>query len=157
MKSSVKGKNHELDKIDTKLIMLLQESSETPYVILGRKIGISSSAVHKRIKRLISRGAIERFIAVVNPQALGKKLKAFVGISTSPGACAKVIEELKRRPEILEIHEIAGEHDLFTKIITKDTLELNKILHEMDNIPGVTTTRTLVVLKTEKESISISP
>jgi len=156
MKSRLKSENFELDEIDIKLLKLLQESSEIPYAALGRKLGISSSGVHKRVKRLIARGVIERFAAIVSSTALGKRLKAFVGISTSPGTCTKVIEELKRRPEILEIHEIAGEHDLFTKIITKDTIELNKILHEIDSIPGVTTTRTLVVLKTEKESVSVS-
>jgi Lrp/AsnC family leucine-responsive transcriptional regulator len=146
-----------VDEVDRKLLKLLQENSEIPYSVLGRKLGISSSGVHKRVKRLLERGVIERFAAIVKPQALGKKLKAFVGISTSAGSCARVIEELRRRPEVLEIHEIAGEHDLFAKIVTEDTLKLNEILHEVDTIPGVSTTRTLVVLKTEKESFSIPP
>ena len=97
-------------------------------------------------------GTIKKFVVVVDPQAVGKKLKAFIGVSTSPGTCGEVIAQLNRRPEVLEIHEVVGEHDLFLKLIIDDTLGLNKVLHEIDRIPGVSSTRTLVVLKTEKET-----
>jgi len=50
----------------------------------------------------------------------------------------------------------AGEHDLFVKLITDDTLRLNELLHEMDKIPGISSTRTIVVLKTEKETNAIT-
>lgn len=142
----------ELDDIDLKLIELLQEDAKVPYAKLARRLGISSSGVHKRVKRLVDEGVIRKFVAVIDPQILGKKLKAFIGISTSPGTCGEVIDQLKKRAEVLEIHEVAGEHDLFVKIITDDTLKLNEILHEMDRIQGVSSSRTLIVLKTEKET-----
>ena len=97
-------------------------------------------------------GVIKKFVVVVDSQAVGKKLKAFIGVSTSPGTCGGVIAQLNRRPEVLEIHEVVGEHDLFLKLIIDDTLGLNRVLHEIDRIPGVSSTRTLVVLKTEKET-----
>lgn len=142
----------ELDEVDRKLIELLQEDAKVPYAKLAKRLGISSSGVHKRVKRLANEGVIRKFVAVVDPQILGKKLKAFIGISTAPGTCGEVIAQLSRRPEVLEIHEVAGEHDLFVKIITDDTLKLNEILHEMDRIQGVSSSRTLIVLKTEKET-----
>jgi Lrp/AsnC family transcriptional regulator for asnA, asnC and gidA len=142
----------ELDEIDRKLIELLQGDAKVPYAKLARRLGISSSGVHKRVKRLVDEGVIRKFVAVIDPQILGKKLKAFIGISTSPGTCSEVIDQLKKRAEVLEIHEVAGEHDLFVKIITDDTLKLNEILHEMDRIQGVSSSRTLIVLKTEKET-----
>ncbi len=142
----------ELDKIDRKLLNLLQGDAKTSYAKLAKRLGISSSGIHKRVKKLVDAGMIRKFVAVVDPQVVGKKLKAFMGISTSPGTCGKVIAQLSQRPEVLEIHEVAGEHDLFVKLITDDTLKLNEILHEIDKIPGVSSTRTLVVLKTEKET-----
>jgi len=142
----------ELDAIDRKLLNLLQEDAKMPYAELAKRLGISSSGVHKRVRRLVDGGVIKKFVAVIDPQISGKKLKAFIGISTSPGACGQVIAQLSKRPEVLEIHEAAGEHDLFIKIITDDTLKLNEILHEMDRIPGVSSSRTLIVLKTEKET-----
>jgi DNA-binding Lrp family transcriptional regulator len=141
-----------MDETDEKLLNLLQEDSETPYVKLAKRLGVSPSGVHKRVKRLVKAGVIKKFVALVDPGVIGKRLKAFVGISTAPGACGGVIEELDKRPEVLEIHEMAGEHDLFVKLITEDTVKLNEILHEIDRIPGVSTTRTLIVLKTEKET-----
>ncbi len=147
----------ELDETDRKLLSLLQGDAKVPYAKLAKKLGVSSSGIHKRVRRLLDGGVIQKFVAVVDPQIVGKKLKAFIGISTSPGGCREVIAELSRRPEVLEIHEVAGEHDLFVKLLTEDTLRLNEILHEMDKIPGVSSTRTLIVLKTEKETSSIAP
>ncbi len=142
----------ELDKTDRKLLNLLQGDAKVPYAKLAKRLGISSSGIHKRVKRLMDAGVIKKFVVVVDSQAVGKKLKAFIGVSTSPGTCGGVIAQLNRRPEVLEIHEVVGEHDLFLKLIIDDTLGLNKVLHEIDRIPGVSSTRTLVVLKTEKET-----
>ena len=142
----------ELDVTDRKLLNLLQDDTKVPYAKLAKRLGISSSGVHKRVKRLVDEGVIKKFAAVIDPQILGKKLKAFIGISTAPGTCGEVIAQLNKRPEVLEIHEVAGEHDLFLKVVTDDTIKLNEILHEMDRIPGVSNSRTLVVLKTEKET-----
>jgi len=145
----------ELDTIDRKLLNLLQADAKLPYAKLAKRLGVSTSGVHKRVKRLVDAGVIKRFVVVVEPQAIGKKLKAFIGVSTEPGRCTEVKSQLIKRPEVLEIHEVAGEHDLFLKIITDDTLTLNNILHELDSIPGVSSTRTLVVLKTEKETSAV--
>lgn len=145
----------ELDETDRKLLSLLQGDAKVPYAKLAKRLGISSSGVHKRVKRLVDAGVIKKFVAVVDPQVIGKKLKAFIGVATAPGTCGQVIAQLNRRPEVLEIHEVVGEHDLFLKLIIDDTLGLNKVLHEIDRIPGVSSTRTLVVLKTEKETGSI--
>ena len=142
----------ELDSIDWKLLDLLQADAKLPYAKLGKRLGISSSGVHKRIKKLVDAGVIKKFVAIVDPQVIGKKLKAFIGVSTAPGTCGGVISQLSKRPEVLEIHEVAGEHDLFLKLITEDTLKLNELLHEIDRIPGVSSSRTLIVLKTEKET-----
>lgn len=144
-----------LDETDRKLLDLLQSDAKLPYAKLARRLGISTSGVHKRIKRLSDAGVIQRFVAVTDPILVGKKLKAFIGISTSPGSCGEVIAKLRTRPEVLEIHEVAGEHDLFVKLITEDTSKLNELLHGIDRIVGVSSTRTLVVLKTEKETCAI--
>ncbi len=146
----------ELDSVDRRLLDLLQSDAKLPYAKLAKRLGISSSGAHKRIKKLMDAGIIKKFVAVVDPQVMGKKLKAFIGVSTAPGTCRGVIAQLSRRPEVLEIHEVAGEHDLFLKLITEDTLKLNELLHEMDKIPGVSSSRTLVVLKTEKETTAVA-
>ena len=146
----------ELDSTDRRLLDLLQSDAKQPYAKLAKRLGISSSGVHKRIKKLMDAGVIKKFVAVVDPQVIGKKLKAFIGVSTAPGTCGDVIAQLSRRPEVLEIHEVAGEHDLFVKLITEDTLKLNELLHEMDKIPGVSSSRTLIVLKTEKETNAVA-
>jgi Lrp/AsnC family transcriptional regulator for asnA, asnC and gidA len=145
----------ELDKTDKKLLNLLQADARLSYAELAKRLGVSTSGIHKRVKRLVDAEVIKRFVVVVDPQAIGKKLKAFIGVSTESGRCAEVKSQLIRKPEVLEIHEVAGEHDLFLKIITDDPLKLNDILHEFDSIPGVGSTRTLIVLKTEKETNAI--
>lgn len=145
----------ELDPTDKKLLNLLQADAKLSYAELAKRLGVSTSGIHKRVKRLIDAGVIDRFVAVIEPQIIGKKLKAFIGVATEPGSCSEVKPQLIRRPEVLEVHEVAGEHDLFLKLITDDTLTLNDILHEIDRIPGVSSTRTLIVLKTEKEASAV--
>ena len=142
----------ELDETDRKLLNIIQDDAKLPYAKIARKLGVSTSGVHKRIKRLTESGAIKRFVAVVDPGVVGKKLKAFIGVSTEPGKCDEVRPVLIARGDILEVHEAAGEHDLFVKLITEDTERLNTLLHELDRIPGVASTRTIIVLKTEKET-----
>lgn len=145
----------ELDITDKKLLNLLQKDSKQSYADLAERLGISSSGVHKRAKRLAEEGVIKRFVAVIDPLKVGKKLKALIGVATKPGRCSDVRSHLIDRPEVLEVHETAGEHDLSLKLITEDTLKLNELLHEIDRIPGVDSTRTSIVLKTEKETTSI--
>ncbi|MEM2878189.1 MAG: Lrp/AsnC family transcriptional regulator [Candidatus Hadarchaeales archaeon] len=144
--------NIEMDDVDRGILNLLQEDAKLPYAAIAKRLGISPSGVHKRVRRLITAGVIKSFIVTIDPLISGKKLKAFIGISTLPGTCGEVISRLSRSPEVMEIHEVAGEHDLFVKIVTEDTVRLNDILHDMDRIPGVSSTRTLIVLKTEKET-----
>ncbi len=98
---------------------------------------------------------IEKTVSKVNPKKVDKKLKAFIGVATESGRCGDVRPKLIDRNEILEVHEMAGEHDLFLKLITEEPGKLNKILHEIDRIPGVESTRTSIVLKTEKETTKI--
>lgn len=145
-------KNVQLDEIDRGILNMLQDDAKLPYAVVAKRLGISPSGVHKRIRRLMEAGVIKKFVVAIDPSISGKRLKAFIGISTLPGTCGEVISRLSQRNEVMEIHEVAGEHDLFVKIVVEDTLKLNDILHEMDRIPGVSSTRTLVVLKTEKET-----
>lgn len=146
----------ELDSRDKRILTLLQEDAKLPYSKIAEELGISSSGVHKRVKRLVEEGVIQKFVTIVDPKKVGKKLKVFVGIATESGRCSDVRPELIDRSEVLEVHEMAGEHDLFVKLITENAGKLNKILHEIDRIPGVDSTRTSIVLKTEKETTSIS-
>ncbi|KXB03346.1 hypothetical protein AKJ45_01860 [candidate division MSBL1 archaeon SCGC-AAA261F19] len=144
-----------LDATDKKLLNLLQRNSKQSYADLAERLEISSSGAHKRTKRLAEEGVIKRFVAVVDPLKAGKRIKALIGVSTKPGRCGDVRPRLIERPDVLEVHETAGEHDLSIKLITKDTQTLNKLIHEIDRIPGVDSTRTSIVLKTEKETTAI--
>jgi len=147
----------ELDEADREILRILQISAEVPYSRISARLGVSKATVHKRIRQLKEKGIIEKICAVVNPGALGKKIKAFIGVSTNPGACREVIERLQNMHEILEIHEVVGEHDLLLKVVVESVDRLNDLLHEIDRLPGVSTSRTLIVLKTEKETTFVEP
>lgn len=144
-----------LDSTDKKILEILQENAEKSYAEIAEKIGISSSGAHKRIKQLKEQEIIQKTVTKIDPKKIGKKLKAFIGVSTESGRCEDVRPRLTKRKEILEVHEMAGEHDLFLKLVTDGPGKLNKILHEIDSISGVESTRTSIVLKTEKETSKI--
>ncbi len=146
----------DLDSTDKKILEILQKDAEKSYAEIAKEIGVSSSGVHKRVKRLKEQKIIQKTVTKINPKKIGKKLKAFIGVSTKSGRCEDVRPKLTQRKEVLEVHEMAGEHDLFLKLVTDGPSKLNEILHEIDRISGVESTRTSIVLKTEKETSKIS-
>jgi Lrp/AsnC family leucine-responsive transcriptional regulator len=141
-----------LDRIDLRLLELLQADGRQPYAELGAAVGISGPSVHERVKKLESRGVIQRYSAVVAPDALGYGVLAFTWLTQSPGTGAHdLTADFAAIPEIEECHHIAGEADYLLKIRVRDTLDLERIIHRLQINPQVFSTETDVVLSSAFE------
>ena len=99
-----------LDETDRKIIEILQEDGRISMKDLGKLIGLTSPAVSERIKRLENCGIISGYKAIINPDALGRNIKAFIHISL-PGSqsYAEFLENAKSDPRIVECHHITGD------------------------------------------------
>lgn len=142
-----------LDETDRKIIEILQEDGRISMKDLGKLIGLTSPAVSERIKRLENCGIISGYKAIINPDALGRNIKAFIHISL-PGSqsYAEFLENAKSDPRIVECHHITGDDCSLLKVLVRDMQELENVI---DNIKKIGSTKTSVILSTPIQAKSI--
>jgi Lrp/AsnC family leucine-responsive transcriptional regulator len=144
--------NIQVDDIDGRIISALAEDSRRSYADVGLEVGLSTAAVHERVKKMIERGVIERFALRVDPQRVGLNFTAFVAIRNDGGVhCRELAPHLRQMPEVIELHSVAGEYDFLAKIRTTHARALEELLYQIKAIPGVARTTSTVVLNTEFE------
>jgi Lrp/AsnC family leucine-responsive transcriptional regulator len=143
-----------IDEIDTQILGLLQENARTTQTDIAKAVALAPSAVLERIRKLEARGAIREYVAAIDPHLVNRALLAFVSVKTNeygpeqPSALA-----LALIPEVMEIHHVAGEDCFLLKVRAKDAEHLGQMLRtQIASVPGVTSTRTTIVLETVKET-----
>jgi Lrp/AsnC family transcriptional regulator, leucine-responsive regulatory protein len=112
-----------LDDHDRRLLTLLQRDATVNAESLGSTIGLSASSVQRRIKRLRDTGAIEREVAIVNTDAVGKRMTFIVGVKVDFGQKAGV-DALQRKlladPRTQQAYYVTGEVDLILVVVVQD-------------------------------------
>jgi Lrp/AsnC family leucine-responsive transcriptional regulator len=83
-----------INEIDRKIVTLLQQDARLSNAALAKKVGLTTSTVHERVKKLERKGVIKGYVAVVDPEALGKPITAFIRLVV--GAIAGDYIESKR-------------------------------------------------------------
>ena len=143
-----------MNEIDKKILNIIQTEARTSNAEIARQVGLVPSAVLERIKKLEERGVISGYVTKINPGDVGYGLTAFVFVKTS--FCGSIGGVLAAIPEVLEVHDIAGEDCYLLKIRAKNTEELGKFFREkLKNLPEIISTRTTIVLQTIKETIAL--
>jgi Lrp/AsnC family leucine-responsive transcriptional regulator len=140
-----------LDKIDLKMLRLLQGDGRLSNAELAERVSVSPATCHRRTARLFKEGYIRRVRAMVAPHKVGRGALVMVGVvldrSTreSFAAFEKAVAKLKF---ILDCHLVAGDFDYFLKIRVGDMADFNHIHgQELIALPGVRQTRTFFVMK----------
>jgi Lrp/AsnC family transcriptional regulator, leucine-responsive regulatory protein len=141
----------DLDDVDRRLLGLLADDGRRSFTDLAKDTGLSTSAVHQRVRRLEQRGAITRYGAQVDPIAAGAPLTAFVSIKPiDPAAVDDAPEKLKHIAQIEACHSVAGDESYILKVRVPGPGELEVLLQEIRAAAQVST-RTTVVLSTPWE------
>ena len=141
---------------DTEILKILQSNSRTSNAEIARQVGLAPSAVFERIRKLEDRGVIEGYGARLNPKVIGVPLLAFVFVRADDKSGAETAAEVAAIPEVLEVHDVAGEDCLLAKVRAADTEALGRLLRErFGRIDSITSTRTTIVLETVKESSAL--
>ena len=140
------------DDVDGRILTALGQDSRRSYAEVASEVGLSTAAVHERVKKMVERGVIERFSLRIDPDRVGLRFTAFVAIRNDGGIhCREVAPMLSVMPEVLELHSVAGEYDFLAKIRTTHARALEEVLYKIKAIPGVARTTSTVVLNTEFE------
>ena len=149
----------DLDKIDLKILKLLQQNARIPMTELAEKVGLSTTPVTERVKRLERDNIISGYHAHLNPHAVGQSLLVFVEIklrSKSGNIFEDFRREVTRIPQILECHLVSGEYDYLIKVRLPDMSAYRDMLGNiLLQLPAAAESRSYVVMEEVKEGLML--
>jgi Lrp/AsnC family leucine-responsive transcriptional regulator len=135
-----------LDQRDLEILAALQDDARATYADVARRVGLSPSSVHQRVRKLEESGVIRGYRAMVDPEAVGLYVTALVSVTPldpkQPDDLPQRVEEL---PEIEDCFSVAGDENYILKVRTRTTADLEELLRWLREKAGVQT-RTTVVL-----------
>ena len=152
-----------LDKLDKGILRLLQANGRETYDAIGERVGLSSSAVLRRVKRLEEAGVIDRYVALVRPEAVGLGLTAYLNVRME-----KHTERHKRNPmdvfrasvqtwpEVVECAALTGDMDYLLRVVVQDMAHYSRFI--MDTLlkhPSVQDCKTSFVLDRVKATTAV--
>ena len=141
-----------MEELDRAIVGLLSVDGRMSYTDLGKATGLSTSAVHQRVRRLEQRGVIKGYVAVVDHEALGLPLTALISIKPiDPAAPDDAPARLSEVSAIEACHSVAGDESYVLKVRVAGPSDLEQLLAEIRAKANVST-RTSVVLSTPYEN-----
>ena len=150
----------ELDRIDLKILDILQREGRLPITELSERIGLSASPCTERVRRLERSGVIAGYHARVDPHALGRSLLVFVELTLSTKSeeiFANVKRELQLMPEVLECHLVSGGFDYLVKARLGQMNDYRQLLGKMlKKIPVPAQSHSYVVMEEVKETLTLN-
>jgi Lrp/AsnC family leucine-responsive transcriptional regulator len=144
----------ELDRIDRRILRELQIDGRISNADLAQRVGLAPTSMSDRFRRLQKQGYIKGFSAQLDPQMLGFGLLVFVEVlldKTTPDAFEKFAQAVRKSPEVLECHMVAGGFDYLIKTRLADMAAYRRFLGDvLLSFPGVKETRTYAVMEEVK-------
>ena len=136
---------HQLDPIDIRILNELTLDARIPLIQLAKKLKVSNTLVHQRLKKMKAANIINRATYKMDPWQLGYETSAFTQIMLTDSKVHHKVEDLlKKVPEIVECVNIAGRYALLVKIHAKNNRHLRDIIYEkihpIDGVEGTNTT-----------------
>jgi len=154
---------HTIDKLDRAILRRLQANGRETYDVIGEQVGLSPSAVLRRVKRLEENGVIDRYVALVQPETVGLGLTAYINVRLE-----KYTETSKRNPmdvfrasvqtwpEVVECVSLTGEMDYLLRVVVADMQHYSRFI--MDTLlkhPSVQDCKTSFVMDRVKVTTAV--
>lgn len=135
------------DRIDWKIIELLQRDARMTNTEVGKIVGLSQPAVTARIRVLEEAGVIEGYSARINPRAVGQEITAIIRLKTTHDKISQCLKTFERIPEILEAHRITGDDCFIVKATFSHMQELEAAIDALAKFGSATTSLVLASYK----------
>jgi Lrp/AsnC family leucine-responsive transcriptional regulator len=146
-----------LDETDRKILALLQADARMTNAAIGTEVGLTAPSVFERIRKLEQRGVIRSYSAVIDPNALGKVMTAFLRLTVADDdRYESGVQALRDDPDILECYHVAGEDCFLIKTRVANPAELEALLGRIRGSITVQRSVTMIALSTVKEDTPIS-
>lgn len=136
------------DNLDLRILDIISKDARTSLSEVAEACGVSRAVVHQRVGKMMEKGIILGSGYWVNPKSVGYSTCTYVGINLERGSMYNdVVESLRRIPEIVECHFTTGNYTMLIKLYAHDNEHLMNLLNNrIQQIPGVTSTETLISL-----------
>ncbi|MBV8500492.1 MAG: Lrp/AsnC family transcriptional regulator [Paucibacter sp.] len=145
-----------LDAIDRSILNELQRDGRLPNQELAQRVHLSPSASLRRVKRLEECGVIDRYVALLNPRAVGKQGTSYTIINLermTTAALAAFEEAVLASPDVLDCFYVAGANDYLIRFAYKDAEDLERFHTQvLMQLPEVARSNSMLVLRTIKKS-----
>lgn len=137
--------SHRLDSLDKKILRMIAQDARIPFLEVARACNVSGAAIHQRIQKLVSSGVLQGSQFIINPEKIGYETCAYVGLYLKdPEDFDKVLDKLRRIPEVVECHYTTGGYDMFLKIYALNNHHLLNIIHDKLQPLGLSRSETIV-------------
>jgi Lrp/AsnC family leucine-responsive transcriptional regulator len=159
-KTEASSGSRDLDRIDMKMLRLLQQDGRLTNADLAGKAGISAATCHRRTQRLFKEGFIRSVRAEIEPGRVDRGALVMVGVvldRSTPESFSAFEAAAKKLSFVLDCHLVAGDFDYFLKIRVRDIADFNRLHAEkLIALPGVRQTRTFFVMKEVVDNAPLS-
>lgn len=147
-----------MDATDLEILKCLRDNSRINASVIGERVDMSVSAVIERMKKLDNSGVVRKYTLVLDPKLVGLDVLAYVSVSLEhPKFNGNFEKAVNNNSHVIECHYITGDFDFLLKIMTESIDALTCTLNDIKGIPGVSLTRTLIVLSTSKSDYCVLP
>lgn len=150
------GQNIKLDKIDRKILEILQSNAKITNAQLSKEIGLSPAPTLERVKKLEVSGIIKSYHAKLDTDKIGLGVSTFVYATLKGHNIGNIdvfLEEINKIDEVIECHHVTGSGDFVLKVIAADISAYQKLmLEKVSDISVVDNLQSMVILSTFKDS-----
>ncbi len=120
------------------ILKILRKNSRIPTIKIAKMLGVSETAVRKRIKKMEREGIIRKYTIEIDLKKIGFKVNTLIGLDTKPENYIQTLEKLKEMEEVVSLYTSTGDHMLLIECWLKDSEELTKLVKKLGAIEGVT-------------------
>lgn len=145
-----------MDKIDKRILVLLQEDAKRNTKEIASLIGLSVTPTYERIKKLEQRQIIKAYVALLDRTKIGKQVISYCQITLLKHQ-KKMSDSFKKEmlllPEIMECHQVSGNYDFLLKVVVADITEFHQFINEkLSVVDGISTIHSSFVLNSVKDN-----
>jgi len=131
----------QLDNVDISILTELQDDGRLTNAELAERVGLSASACHRRVKTLENSGVVDRYVAILSEEALGRGITVYVQVTldNQKRDTLQVFEDAVRDvPEVMECYLMSGEADYLVRVLVRDANDYERVHREvLSSLPGV--------------------
>ncbi len=156
LKNQMTNEKYEIDNLDRKIILELQEDARRQFKIIAGKLEVSEGTIKNRVERLIKQDIL-KLEARVNPFALPRRISAIVGVNLIERNHEEIIKKIEKISWVTSVWNASGRFDLFFELMVDSLESLNDALfkNELEKIGGISYTETFIILSSNTKYFKI--